>query len=140
MVNYSEFEKKLIKNENISFVKLLIEREIKNYKYNIKEENIINYLNKFENKNLYSEIKNYDITDNDLIDIRESIINTSKYNLEVEYLPTEDWELPDVVNQKKELVLTIPSYDMISSGLALFILILPFCALFASYFLIMVFR
>lgn len=137
---YTDFESKLIKNENKSFIKLLIERDIKNYKYNIKDDDIIEYVNRFDNKYLYDEIKKYNITDSELNEIRTSIIKTSKYNLDIEYLPTEDWELLDFVPSKKELVIELPSYEMLSSGLAFIILIAPFVALYLSYFLIMIFR
>lgn len=137
--DYNLFEQRLIKNENISFVKMLIERDIKNYKYNIKAENILDYISRTENSHLNNEIKKYNISNSDLEMIQGLILKTSNYNLDIEYLPTEDWEFnEDVV--KKELTITLPSYEMLSNGLALFILLLPFAALFLSYFLIMIFR
>lgn len=138
--NYSSFEQRLIKNENLSFIKLLIERDIKNYKYNINNENIIDYINRAENKHLHAEIEKYDITDSDLNQIQTSILKDSKYNLEVEYLPTEDWEFDIDPSIKKEIVIKIPNYEMLSNALALFILLFPFAALFLSYFLIILFR
>ena len=139
-MNYTDFESRLIKNENISFIKMLIERDIKNYKYNIKDDDIIDYINRFDNKTLHEEIKKYNISDSELKDIRTSIIKTSKYNLDIEYLPTEDWELLDFVPSKKELVIELPNYEMLSNGLAFIILIAPFAALYLSYFLMMIFR
>lgn len=138
--NYSPFEQRLIKNENLSFIKMLIEREIKNYKYNISNENIIDYINRVENKHLHDEIEKYDVTDSDLKQIQTSILKTSKYNLDIEYLPTEDWEFDTTSSVKKEIVIKIPNYEMLSNALALFILLFPFAALFLSYFLIMIFR
>ena len=127
-----------IKQQNMSFIQLLIEKEIKGYKYNICEESLVSYVNKPKNIKLLNEIKKYKITDNDLYEIEDKILNTAKYNLEVEYLPTEDWELN--FDGTKELILTVPSYEMLSDGLAFMILIFPFAALFLSYFLIMIFR
>ncbi len=138
--NYSSFEQRLIKNENLSFIKMLIERDIKNYKYNINNENIIDYVNRAENKRLHDEIGKYDITDSDLNQIQASILKNSKYNLDIEYLPTEDWEFDTIPSIKKEIVIKIPNYEMLSNALALFILLFPFAALFLSYFLIMIFR
>lgn len=137
--NYNSFEQKLIKNENILFVKMLIERDIKNYKYNIKSENILDYVNRNENSHLSNEIKKYNISNNDLETIQNLILKTSNYNLDIEYLPTEDWEFSGSF-EKKELIITLPSYEMLSNGLAFFILLFPFAALFLSYFLIMIFR
>ncbi len=137
--NYNSFEQKLIKNENILFIKMLIERDIKNYKYNIKSENILDYVHRDENSHLSNEIKKYNISDNDLETIQDLILKTSNYNLDIEYLPTEDWEFNDGVS-KGELIITLPSYEMLSNGLAFFILLFPFAALFLSYFLIMIFR
>ncbi|MCI8778723.1 MAG: hypothetical protein HFI87_06210 [Bacilli bacterium] len=138
--NYSTFEQRLIKNENLSFIKMLIERDIKNYKYNISNENVVDYINRIENKQLHSAIEKYNITDSDLKQIQSSIMKTSKYNLEVEYLPTEDWEFDINTPLKKEFIVAIPTYEMLSNALALFILLFPFAALFLSYFLIMIFR
>lgn len=138
--NYSSFEQRMVKNENLSFIKLLIERDIKNYKYNINDENIIDYINRVENKHLHDEIEKYDITDSELNQIQTSILKTSKYNLDIEYLPTEDWEFDTPSSIKKEIVIKIPNYEMLSNALALFILLFPFAALFLSYFLIMIFR
>ncbi len=138
--NYNVFEQKLIKNENLSFIKMLIERDIKSYKYNIDNENVIDYINRIENKHLHNVIEKYNITDSDLKQIQLSIMKTSQYNLEVEYLPTEDWEFNISSPQKRELIVAIPTYEMLSNALALFILLFPFAALFLSYFLIMVFR
>ncbi|MCI9433808.1 MAG: hypothetical protein HFI86_00845 [Bacilli bacterium] len=138
--NYSTFEQRLIKNENLSFIKMLIERDIKNYKYNISNENVVDYINRIENKQLHSAIEKYNITDSDLKQIQTSIMKTSKYNLEVEYLPTEDWEFDINTPLKKEFIVAIPTYEMLSNALALFILLFPFAALFLSYFLIMIFR
>ncbi len=137
--NYNSFEQRLIKNENILFIKMLIERDIKNYKYNIKSENILDYVHRDENSHLSNEIKKYNISDNDLETIQDLILKTSNYNLDIEYLPTEEWEFNDGVS-KRELIITLPSYEMLSNGLALFILLFPFAALFLSYFLIMIFR
>lgn len=137
--DYNSFEQKLIKNENIAFIKMLIERDIKNYKYNIKTEDILDYIKRNANSHLNNEIKKYNISDNDLETIQNLILKTSNYNLDIEYLPTEDWEFNDSIN-KKELIITLPSYEMLSNGLALFILLFPFGALFLSYFLIMIFR
>lgn len=137
--NYNSFEQRLIKNENILFIKMLIERDIKNYKYNIKLENILDYIHRDENIHLSNEIKKYNISDNDLETIQDLILKTSNYNLDIEYLPTEEWEFNDGVS-KRELIITLPSYEMLSNGLALFILLFPFAALFLSYFLIMIFR
>lgn len=137
--DYNSFEQKLIKNENIAFIKMLIERDIKNYKYNIKTEDILDYIKRNANSHLSNEIKKYNISNNDLENIQNLILKTSNYNLDIEYLPTEDWEFNDSIN-KKELIVTLPSYEMLSNGLALFILLFPFGALFLSYFLIMIFR
>lgn len=138
--NYRAFEQKLIKNENLSFIKMLIERDIKNYKYNISNESVIDYINRIENKQLHSTIEKYNITDADLKQIQSSIMKTDKYNLEIEYLPTEDWEFDINKPSKKEFIVAIPTYEMLSNALALFILLFPFAALFLSYFLIMIFR
>ena len=138
-MNYNNLEKKLIKDGNISFIKMLIEKDIKSYKYEILNEDIVDYVHKSQNIHLYNTIKNCNITDDDLKNIQLSIIKDCKYNLDIEYLPTEDWEFNDLF-KTKELVIDIPSYEMISNGLALFILIFPFAALFLSYFLIMIFR
>lgn len=137
--DYNSFEQKLIKNENIAFIKMLIERDIKNYKYNIKTEDILDYIKRNANSHLSNEIKKYNISNNDLENIQNLILKTSNYNLDIEYLPTEDWEFNDSINKKK-LIVTLPSYEMLSNGLALFILLFPFGALFLSYFLIMIFR
>lgn len=137
---YTSFEQKLIKKENISFIRMLIEKDVKSYKYNIKDEDIVSYVHRFDNTHLYNEIKKYNISDSELNDIQSSIISTSKYNLDIEYLPTEDWEFDNSNSRKNELVITLPTYEMISSGVALFVLIFPFGALFLSYFLIMIFR
>lgn len=139
-IKYNDFEQKLIKNGNISFIKMLIEKDIKSYKYDIMSENILDYVQQDTNKHLYNTIKNCNISDNELKDIQTLIINTSSYNLEIEYLPTEDWEFESNSSVSKELVITLPNYEMLSNALALFILIFPFGALFLSYFLIMVFR
>lgn len=138
-MDYNNLEKKLIKDGNMSFIKMLIEKDIKSYKYEILNEDIVEYVHKSQNIHLYNTIKNCNITDDDLKNIQLSIIKDCKYNLDIEYLPTEDWEFNDLF-KTKELVLDIPSYEMISSGLALFILIFPFATLFLSYFLIMIFR
>lgn len=138
-VNYNSFEQKLIKNENISFIKMLIEKDIRNYKYDIKNESILDYIHRGANVHLSNEINKYNISDYDLNEIQNLILRTSNYNLDIEYLPTEDWEFNDSVN-KNELIITLPSYEMLSNGLALFILLFPFGALFLSYFLIMIFR
>ncbi len=127
-----------IKQQNMSFIQLLVEKEIKGYKYNICEESLVSYVNKSQNIKLLKEIKKYNLTDNDLYEIEDNILNTAQYNLEIEYLPTEDWEIEIV--KTNELVLDIPSYEMLSDGLALLILIFPFAALFVSYFIIMIFR
>ena len=137
--NYNSFEQKLIRNENISFIKMLIEKDIKSYKYDIKNENILDYIQRGENIRLSNEIKKYNISDYELTGIQDLILRTSNYNLDIEYLPTEDWEFSDSVS-KKEITITLPSYEMLSNGLALFILLFPFGALFLSYFLIMIFR
>lgn len=138
-VNYNSFEQKLIKNENISFIKMLIEKDIRSYKYDIKNESILDYIHRGANVHLSNEINKYNISDYDLNEIQNLILRTSNYNLDIEYLPTEDWEFNDSVN-KNELIITLPSYEMLSNGLALFILLFPFGALFLSYFLIMIFR
>lgn len=124
---------KNLKIQNMSFIKMLVEKEIKGYKYNICEESLVDYVKR--DKKLQNEIIKYNITDSDLYDIEDKILNTAKYNLEIEYLPTEDWEL-----ELNELVITIPTYDMISDGLAFLILLFPFAALCLSYMLIMIFR
>lgn len=139
-IKYSNFEQKLIKNGNISFVKMLIEKDIKSYKYDIMNENILDYIQQDDNKYLYNIIKNCDVSDNELSEIQSMIIKTSSYNLEVEYLPTEEWEFDGNIYTDREFVITLPNYEMLSNALALFILIFPFSALFLSYFLIMVFR
>lgn len=139
-IKYNSFEQKLIKKENMNFIKLLIERDVKNYKYDVKSDNIVDYVHRSSNSHLYNEIQKYDITDAELNDIRTSIIETSKYNLDIEYLPTEDWEFDDATSLSNELVISLPTYEMLSNGLALFILVFPFAALFLSYFLIMIFR
>ena len=138
-MQYADFEQKLIKNGSISFVKMLIEKDVRGYKYDIMNESIIDYIHHNDNKTLYNTIKNHNISDAELNEIQNSIIKNSNYNLEIEYLPTEDWEFSADTNSK-ELVINLPSYDMLSNALALFILIFPFGALFLSYFLIMVFR
>lgn len=139
-IKYNNFEQKLIKNGNISFVKMLIEKDIKSYKYDIMNENILDYIQQDDNKYLYNIIKNCDVSDNELSEIQSMIIKTSSYNLEVEYLPTEEWEFDGNIYTDREFVITLPNYEMLSNSLALFILIFPFSALFLSYFLIMVFR
>lgn len=139
-IKYNNFEQKLIKNGNISFVKMLIEKDIKSYKYDIMNENILDYIQQDDNKYLYNIIKNCDVSDNELSEIQSMIIKTSSYNLEVEYLPTEEWEFDGNIYTDCEFVITLPNYEMLSNALALFILIFPFSALFLSYFLIMVFR
>lgn len=133
------FEEKLTRNCNISFVKLLIERDIKDYKYNIIDEPLTNYVRREQNIHLYNEIKKYKLTDFELEQLQQEIINTSKINLEIEYLPTEDWEF-EVTKNVKELVISIPNYEMLSNALALTILVFPFASIFLSYFLIMIFR
>lgn len=138
-MGYNNLEQKLIKDGNMSFIKMLIEKDIKSYKYEILNEDIVDYVHKSQNIHLYNIIKNCNITDDDLKDIQLSIIRNCKYNLDIEYLPTEDWEFNSFFSGR-ELVIDIPSYEMISNGLALFILIFPFAALFLSYFLIMIFR
>lgn len=127
-----------IKQQNMSFIQLLVEKEIKGYKYNICEESLVSYVNKSQNIKLLKEIKKYNLTDNDLYEIEDKILNTAKYNLEVEYLPTEDWEFE--IEKPDQVAIAIPSYDMLSDGLALLILVFPFAALFLSYFIIMIFR
>ncbi len=139
VASYNLFEQKLIKNEGLSFLKLLLERDIKNYKYKISEENVVEYVHKSGNEKLSNIVTNYNITDDDLDDIQSAIIKDSDYNLEIEYLPTEDWEFENF-QKIKEFIITIPSYEMLSEGLALFILVFPFAALFLSYTLIMVYR
>ena len=139
-IKYNSFEQKLIKKENMNFIKLLIERDVKNYKYDVKFDNIVDYVHRSGNSHLYNEIQKYNITDSELNDIRASIIETSKYNLDIEYLPTEDWEFNDISGLNNELIIALPTYEMFSNGLALFILIFPFASLFLSYFLIMIFR
>ena len=104
------------------------------------DENIIDYMHRNSNKTLYNVVRNHNISDDELMAIQSSIIQNSNYNLEVEYLPTEDWEFDSLTSNQKELVLAIPSYQMISDALALVILLFPFAALFLSYFLIMIFR
>ena len=121
-MDYNNLEQKLIKDGNMSFIKMLIEKDIKSYKYEILNEDIVDYVHKSQNIHLYNTIKNCNITDDDLKDIQLSIIRNCKYNLDIEYLPTEDWEFNSFFR------------------LALFILIFPFAALFLSYFLIMIFR
>ncbi len=139
-MQYTISEQKLIKNNSISFIKMLIEKDIRSYKYNIMDENIIDYMHRNSNKTLYNVVRNHNISDDELMAIQSSIIQNSNYNLEVEYLPTEDWEFDSLTSNQKELVLAIPSYQMISDALALVILLFPFAALFLSYFLIMIFR
>ena len=139
-IQYTISEQKLIKNNSISFIKMLIEKDIRSYKYNIMDENIIDYMHRNSNKTLYNVVRNHNISDDELMAIQSSIIQNSNYNLEVEYLPTEDWEFDSLTSNQKELVLAIPSYQMISDALALVILLFPFAALFLSYFLIMIFR
>ena len=43
-MDYNNLEKKLIKDGNMSFIKMLIEKDIKSYKYEILNEDIVEYV------------------------------------------------------------------------------------------------
>jgi hypothetical protein len=130
-MNLNFYDEQTLKRDNIPFIKCLLLNDIKNERLNLKKTSLETYIK--SNKVLNDFTLKYHLSSKDIKALEKNLLMDEKC-LNIEYLPTEDWEFP------KEIVIEVPSYDIMASAFSFIILVLPFGALFLSYFLINVFK